>query len=111
MLLFQPEVDADTPRAVTNIDPGNFLRSGDDSFSQRKSDREILEIGRRDHHHGIGRTIEFNRSRDFIGDFTAHRSRFAALRYACNHLPMRRLDICLRLDVERRLRHRISLPA
>ncbi len=37
---------------------------------QREADREILEIGRRQHHHRIGLAVEFERDRHLVGELT-----------------------------------------
>ena len=43
-------------------------RRRDDPFSQRKAHGEIIEIGRRRHHHRIGRGVEQDRDGNFFGN-------------------------------------------
>ena len=47
-----------------------FGKAGDDAFVEAEADGEILQVGRRRHHHGIGRAVVCQGDRCFLGNGT-----------------------------------------
>jgi hypothetical protein len=58
----------------------------DNSFRNRKSDRERLQIARRTHHHGVRNAVEYERYRPLLTDVIRHGLHRVAAMPA--HLPL-----------------------
>ena len=57
--------------AARGVDLFYIGESADNAFGERKSDREIFEIKRGRHHHGMSDAVVMDREWDFFGDVEA----------------------------------------
>ena len=83
------DIDADSARAVANVDAGNVIGASDDALRKREPDGEIFEIRGRQHHHGVRRAIELDRNGDLVGKFAARGDDFAFPHHARDVMRMR----------------------
>jgi hypothetical protein len=61
-----PHLDAEV--AWNQFKTADLARTLHDAFGERKADAEILQIGRRRHHHRMGRSVVAERDRGLFGD-------------------------------------------
>lgn len=76
-LVFQPDLDVDPGAMVLDLDRLDFVGQGDDAFSQREAQREILEISRARHHHRMGGASKGERHRRLLRHHSVGRGRAA----------------------------------
>ena len=65
--------------AADDVNALDLLCSGDDPFAETKTDREVFQVQRTCHHHGVGRGVINHRHRRLFGNNAiAAAARFAA---------------------------------
>ena len=74
---FHAQLDA--ARVLQHLQRGDFRRGLDDALGQREAGGEVLQVGRRAHHHRVGFAVEGDGERGFLGDVARLRGRGRAV--------------------------------
>jgi hypothetical protein len=64
----QPHPQLDPEILLDDLEMANLVRRGNNAFGEAEAEREILQILRRRHHHGIGAAIIGEGDRDLLGN-------------------------------------------